>query len=63
MNFEMMFYLLIAFIVGRLSKKKVYIGYDEKKYQSADLGIMLKERKYNKSLEPTATTEPKTKTE
>ncbi len=43
MDFKILFYCLVAFIVGRLSKLKVYIGYDKEKYQEADLAIKLRE--------------------
>jgi len=42
MDFELMFYLLLAFIVGRISTMKVYIGHDKKKYEAADFGIQLR---------------------
>ena len=41
-NFTTAFYLLIAFILSRWSKIKIYIGYDEKKYQKADFAIKLR---------------------
>jgi len=41
MNFEIMFYLLAAFIVGRLSTRKIYIGCDQTKYDEADFAIYL----------------------
>ncbi len=40
MEYETMFYMMIAFIVGRLSKLKIYIGYDEEKYKAADISIL-----------------------
>jgi len=41
MNYELWFFCLCAFIVGRLSTTKVYIGPDEEKYKQAELGFLL----------------------
>ncbi len=43
MDYEILFYMLIAFIVGRLSKLTFYIGPDDDKYNAADFGIKLRE--------------------
>jgi len=44
MDYQFWFYLLIAFLLGRLSKTKykIYIGYDEEKYKNADFGLLLR---------------------
>ena len=43
MNYELYFYCLIAFILGRLTKWfNIYIGPDETKYSNATIGILLK---------------------
>ena len=41
MNFELAFYLVLAFITGRLSTLTIYIGPDPKKYKEADFAILL----------------------
>ncbi len=42
MNYEIAFYILVAFLAGRFMPRKIYIGYDEKKYKQADAGILLR---------------------
>ena len=42
MNYEMILYLLVAFILGRLSKLKIYYGSDKVKYDKADYAILTK---------------------
>jgi hypothetical protein len=42
MNYEIAFYALLAFIIGRNLPKKVYIGNDVVKYKAADCGILLR---------------------
>ena len=42
MDYQMLFFLLVAFLLGRASTWKGYIGYDEEKYKSADWGILLR---------------------
>jgi hypothetical protein len=44
MDYYFWFWLLVAFIVGRLSKLKYYIGPDEEKYKKADFGIQTRRR-------------------
>lgn len=45
MNYELLFYCLIAFILGRLSARplKIYIGYDKEKYKNANFGLLLRD--------------------
>lgn len=40
MDYKFWFFVLLAFIVGRLSKSKIYIGTDVEKYKAADAGIL-----------------------
>ncbi len=40
MTFEIFGYLVIGFLLGRISKCKFYYGYDEKKYYQADYGVL-----------------------
>jgi len=43
MNYELWFYILVAFIVGRISVTfRFYIGSDKTKYENATLGILLR---------------------
>lgn len=44
MNFETAFYVLVAFLVGYIFAKGTpfYIGYNEDKYNKANLGILLR---------------------
>lgn len=47
MNYELLFYSLVAFLVGRSSKgcgdkTLIYIGPDREKYNKAAIGILLK---------------------
>ncbi len=42
MDYQILFFLLVAFLLGRLSTRKFYIGYDEAKYKAADLAILLR---------------------
>jgi hypothetical protein len=42
MDWQMLFFLLVAFLLGRASKLKYYIGYDESKYKAADVAILLR---------------------
>ena len=43
MNYELYFYCLLAFVIGRMSKGfTVYVGRDHQKYKDANLGILLK---------------------
>ena len=37
---EIVAYLLIGFIVGRISKLTFYVGPDESKYNKADIGLL-----------------------
>jgi hypothetical protein len=52
MNYEIAFYVLVAFLVGRFMPRKIYIGNDERKYKEADAGILLRRQ-------PISTTENK----
>jgi hypothetical protein len=38
---EILGYLAIGFVLGRMSKCKFYCGYDEKKFQDVDFAILL----------------------
>lgn len=40
MNYELAFYLLLAFLAGRWLPRRIYIGHDEEKYNKADWGIL-----------------------
>jgi len=42
MDWQMLFFLLVAFLLGRASTCKGYVGYDEEKYEAADWGILLR---------------------
>lgn len=43
MDYDFLFHLLVAFLVGRASKLKFYIGIDKEKYDAADAAVLLKE--------------------
>lgn len=46
MDYRLILFCLVAFILGRMSKGfKIYIGPDVKKYEKATLGILLKEKR------------------
>lgn len=47
MNYELLFYSLVAFLAGRFSKScsegaMIYIGSDRAKYDNARIGILLR---------------------
>jgi hypothetical protein len=42
MDYEFLLFMLIAFMIGRLSKNKFYIGSDIEKYKNADFAILLR---------------------
>jgi hypothetical protein len=42
MNYQFWFWILVAFLAGRFIPRKVYIGYDEDKYNKSDFGILLR---------------------
>ena len=42
MNYEFWFWITIAFVAGKLSSMKFYIGPDERKYKEADFAILRK---------------------
>jgi len=44
MDYELLFYMLVSFLAGRLSTLTVYIGQDSKKYENASFGILLKKK-------------------
>ena len=44
--FFMVVTFVIAFMLGRLSKLKVYFGPDEEKYKKADFSILTKRKRY-----------------
>lgn len=48
MDYSFWFWVLFAFIIGRIIPKKIYIGTDIKKYNKADVGILLGENDENK---------------
>lgn len=42
MNYELAFYCLLAFIVGRAAVNfRIYIGRDKARYEAATIGILL----------------------
>lgn len=41
MDFHFWFWIIIAFLAGRIIPRSVYIGHDEEKYKKADFGIKL----------------------
>ena len=43
MDYELWFYMAIAFILGRISKLKFYIGTDKEEYDAADVAILLRQ--------------------
>lgn len=46
MDYKFWLCVLISFLLGRLSKIKIYIGSDNNKYENSDFGILLnKEQK------------------
>jgi hypothetical protein len=44
MDYRFWVILTVGFIIGRISKLKLYIGSDNGKYCKADYGILLKKR-------------------
>jgi hypothetical protein len=42
MDYRFWLFIILAFIIGRLSVCKIYIGYDNEKYEKADIGILLR---------------------
>lgn len=42
MTYKILFFCLLFFILGRISTMNIYIGYDETKYQKADIGVLLR---------------------
>lgn len=42
MNYEYAFYILLAFLLGRLLPSSFYIGYDKEEYEKAEFGILLR---------------------
>jgi len=45
MNYELWFYVLVAFVVGRISKGfNIYVGTDKIKYENATFGVLLREK-------------------
>jgi len=44
MDYRFWVILTVGFIIGRVSKLKLYIGYNESNYNKADYGILLNKR-------------------
>jgi hypothetical protein len=44
MIYETFFYIVIGFILGRISTRTIYIGRDKEQFDAADIGIRLKDR-------------------
>lgn len=42
MDYQIAFYVLVAFLAGRCLPRKIYIGSDRAKYDAADAGILLR---------------------
>lgn len=42
MNYEILFYCILFFFIGRASTWTLYIGTDRSKYEKANIGILLK---------------------
>ena len=42
MDFEFWFFMGIAFVAGRISRWKYYIGTNNESYEAADVGILLR---------------------
>ena len=42
MDYKIAFYMLLAFIAGRLSKIKIYIGQNKEKYNAANIGLYIR---------------------
>ena len=40
MNYELIVYLIIGVVIGRISKLSFYYGYDKDKYDKAYIGIL-----------------------
>jgi len=36
--------IIIGFIIGRLSKTNIYIGFDEGRYRKCEIGILLRKK-------------------
>ena len=43
-DYAFWFWGFLFFVLGRLSKIKVYIGTEKDKYEKSELGVLLKER-------------------
>ena len=41
MDYELWFWLLIAFLGGRFIPRRFYVGTDKQKYERADMGMLL----------------------
>ena len=42
MDYQTLFWALAAFMLGRLSTRKWYIGHDKEKYEKANFGILFR---------------------
>lgn len=42
MTYKLMFFCLVFFLLGRLSKTRIYIGSDPVKYKAAEMGVLLR---------------------
>lgn len=44
MDYKFWFFMLIAFVLGRLSKLKFYMGTSKERYKQCDFGVLLREK-------------------
>lgn len=44
MDYHFWFWILVAFIAGRIMPRKLYIGGDKEKYEKADCGLLLRKK-------------------
>ena len=41
MDYQLAFFVLVAFLLGLIMPRSIYIGHDEEKYKKADFGILI----------------------
>lgn len=44
MNYQVLFWMLVAWVIARGMPRNIYIGSDAQKYAAADTGILLRKR-------------------
>ena len=45
MDYHFWFWVMVAFLAGRLFPRSIYIGTDKDKYSKADIGLLLRKKK------------------